>query len=472
MSRGNIITFYSYKGGVGRTFTLANIAALLSLWGYKTLCVDWDLEAPGLHLYFKPWLKQENSPGLVELIQAYTDGKEPNWRDFVTEVAIPGASQPLLMMQAGLLDSSYVQRMQALDWNSLYEHHLLGHFIEELREAWKETFDFILIDSRTGVTDTASICTVQLPDILMLILTANNQSLAGSVDTLERIQTRRASFPFDRSKLLVVPVISRFEGRVEHELADLWMEHFAQVLPAMYGDWVHKDIKGSDLLIPLRIPHVPIWNFGEEVPVLTKGTNDPEDIGYSLETLAALIAQNLSATDVLIQNRNQYVSTAKIMQQLTRAGRPKKKVKVYISYSHHDELYMLALKAHLASLERQGMIEVWDDRNIPTGAVVVEELNQRLGEADLILLLISSDYLASDYRFRNEMYAAIERQRTGQAIVIPIIVRATDWTNTPIAQLQVLPRSAVPISSRRNIDEAWLDVTKSIRQVIDKSGLT
>src|SRR5215470_3769625 len=101
MSKGTIITFYSYKGGSGRTFALANVAALLSLWGYRTLCVDWDLEAPGLHLYLKSWQKKESPLGLIELIQAYTEGKEPDWRDFLTEVAIPGASQPLLLMPAG-----------------------------------------------------------------------------------------------------------------------------------------------------------------------------------------------------------------------------------------------------------------------------------------------------------------------------------------------------------------------------------
>ena len=68
MSEGTIVTFYSYKGGVGRTFVLANIGALLSQWGYKILCVDWDLEAPGLHLFFKQGFNEENKPGLTEMI--------------------------------------------------------------------------------------------------------------------------------------------------------------------------------------------------------------------------------------------------------------------------------------------------------------------------------------------------------------------------------------------------------------------
>ncbi len=311
MSEGTIVTFYSYKGGVGRTFALANIAALLSLWGYKTLCIDWDLEAPGLHLFFKQWFKEENLPGLTEMIQVYAEGKEPRWQDFVTEVNFSGSPQPLLLMKAGLQDKSYVKRMQALDWDTLYSGHDLGNFLEELRENWKQFFDFVLVDSRTGITDIGGICTIQLPDILMLLLTANDQSLNGSMEVLERIQETRASFPFDRAKLLVVPVVSRFERRVEYDLADLWLAKFADVFPPLYNDWAHKETSAMDLLNHIRIPYISKWSFGEKVPVIEKGTSDPEDIGFPLETLAALVAQKLSSTDILIQNRDSFVAIAK-----------------------------------------------------------------------------------------------------------------------------------------------------------------
>src|SRR5215467_13083239 len=130
MSEGTIVTFYSYKGGVGRTFALANIGALLSLWGYKTLCVDWDLEAPGLHLYFKPWMKERNPTGLTELIQAHVEGMDPKWQNYITEVHFSSVKKPLLLMSAGLQDESYYQRMQALDWGELYESYNLGNFLE------------------------------------------------------------------------------------------------------------------------------------------------------------------------------------------------------------------------------------------------------------------------------------------------------------------------------------------------------
>ena len=183
MSTGTVITFYSYKGGVGRTLALANVAALLSQWGYKVLCVDWDLEAPGLHLYFREWTKwgdsaasiewteQNNKQGLIELIHAYVNDQKPRWQNYVSSIKLPRAKEPLNLMSAGTQDKFYVKRLQSLNWESLYETKKFGNFLEELRNEWKQEFDFVLLDSRTGITDIGGICTVQFPDLVCLLFT-------------------------------------------------------------------------------------------------------------------------------------------------------------------------------------------------------------------------------------------------------------------------------------------------------------
>src|SRR3989442_1649478 len=107
MSAGRIVTFYSYTAGIGRTFALANISALLASWGYKVLCVDWDLEAPGLDVYYNEWLSRHDKPGVVELIQTFAAGKEPDWKQHVRTVAFPNAKEPIHFIPAGLQDSSY-----------------------------------------------------------------------------------------------------------------------------------------------------------------------------------------------------------------------------------------------------------------------------------------------------------------------------------------------------------------------------
>lgn len=474
MSEGTIVTFYSYKGGVGRTFALANIAALLSMWGYKVLCIDWDLEAPGLHIYFKSALQQQNRQGLIEMVQAHADEKTPDWRDFVTRVNFSGAKEPLLFMKAGLQDKSYIQRMQALDWNELYNKHDLGNFLEDLRNDWKKNFDFVLIDSRTGVTDIGSICTIQLPDILLTLLTANDQSLEGSLNVLERIQATRVSFAFDRAKLLIVPIISRLAFREEYELANEWLAKFAKALAPIYEDWRHKDITVADLLNHLRLPNIPFWSFGEKLPVIEKGTNDREDIGFPLETLAALVAQQFSFSEILVRNRDSYVDAARkkpainstARQTSQQARQQKTPARLFLSYADPDEPYCRELEKHLAPLRRRNIIETWSAGQIPAGASRISEVDLRLQEANVILLLISSDYLASPYS-DPEMYQAIARHNAGEAITIPIILRPTDWMGSPIGQLQVLPRDGVPVTQWNSRDAAWADVVSGIRQVIE-----
>jgi cellulose biosynthesis protein BcsQ len=480
MTEGSIVTFYSYKGGVGRTLALANVGALLCHWGYKVLCVDWDLEAPGLHLYFERWAgstaapdKSSQKPGLTELIQAHVDGARPNWREFLTEVRFPETDHPLQLMTAGRQDSSYIPRMQALDWQRLYEEHKFGNFLETLREEWKQEFDFVLVDSRTGITDIGGICTVQLPDLLVLLFTANLQSLRGSLNVVQRAKQVRSGLPFTRAKLLVLPVATRFEVRVEYELAQNWLKTFATELGSLYTEWAHRDVTAEELLNHTRIPYIPYWSFGEKLPVIEKGTEDPEDIGFSFETLAALIGQRFSDSDVLVRNRDVFVSTVRKFARLnggtgSSGGQTGRGTKLFISYSHKDEKLLNELLTHLFVLQRQGIIESWTDRLIPAGGEWKEGISARLEEADLILLLVSSDYLASDYAVSVEMRRAIERQEKGEARVIPIILRDVDWTVAPFANLQVLPQDGKAVTNWPNRDSAWRNISEGIKRASEQ----
>lgn len=308
---GHVFTFYSYKGGVGRTMSLANMGALLASWGRKVLCIDWDLEAPGLAVYFQSWIDADDQqrPGLTEWIQAHADAQEPDWRDYLTPVRLPEGE--LSLMRAGRRDESYIRRMQALDWEELYDEHQLGLFLEEARQQWLQEFDFILVDSRTGITDTGGICTVQLPDTLVVLMTANEQSLQGCLDIVERAMKMRQGLPFEREQLQVLPVLSRFEMRSEYEQAQVWLSRFSKALEPWVKAWAPRGIKPRELLLHLRIPHVPYWNFGERLPVVEKGTQDPEDMGYALETLTALLSSRLEKAEVLLVDRGSLVEQQK-----------------------------------------------------------------------------------------------------------------------------------------------------------------
>lgn len=142
--------------------------------------------------------------------------------------------------------------------------------------------------------------------------------------------------------------------------------------------------------------------------------------------------------------------------------------RVFISYSHQDDSYRVSLEKHLSLLQRQGLIATWTDRRITPGEEWKQQIAQEMEKADILLLLISSDFLCSDYCFDIEMKRAMERHAEGSAKVIPIILRAADWQNAPFAKLQALPREGKPIAKWDDKDEAWLDVNSGLRAIVKK----
>jgi hypothetical protein len=146
----------------------------------------------------------------------------------------------------------------------------------------------------------------------------------------------------------------------------------------------------------------------------------------------------------------------------------KMEIKLFCSYSHRDEHLRDELAKHLKLLERQGLVESWHDRRIGAGDVWKEEIDRNLSEADIILLLISADFLASDYCFDIEMKTALERHSAAQALVIPIILRPVDWQATPFSGLQALPRNGKPVTTFDNLDVAFEQVATGIRAAIEK----
>jgi MinD-like ATPase involved in chromosome partitioning or flagellar assembly len=465
MSAGRVITFYSYKGGVGRTQALASIGTLLSRWGYKVLCVDWDLEAPGLDRYFQKWLGETRSAGVVELIHAHVDEKSPHWQDYVVPLQLGGAAQSLHLMPAGLQDDSYKRRIQSLDWGVLYEKHGLGAFLEQLRNEWKSTYDFVLIDSRTGITDIGGICTIQLPDQLVLLFTANHQSLEGIVDVWRSALAGRNDFPFDRGHLLALPVATRFELRVEYERAQDWLKTFAKLLEPIYMEWARESVSVQELLHFTRIPYVPYWSFGEDLPVLEEDGRDPEQISYAFETLAALIAKGLDESDLLVGNRDSYVSAAckvKPPAAITDVEPQRKPVRLFLSYSFKDHRLVSEFMAHLAVLERQGVITTWHERMVSPGEQWKRELDMHIEDADIILLFLSADFLGSEYIQGAELKRALQLQKEANARVVPILLRPVLWEQTLFAQMQVLPRNGLPVTRHDDTEEVWAECSREI----------
>lgn len=351
MTKGTITTFYSFKGGVGRTFILANIATLLAKWGYRVLCVDWDIEAPGLDFYFKPFLRTDPGKGLVHIFGSPSGPDTKNWRDYVTPISIAGATRKLNAIFSGRSQNDYVAMAQSLDWKTLYAKSGVGSLIDSMCSQWKDQYDIILVDSRTGITDVGGICTAQIPDILCIVVASNSQSIEGALDIARRAQAARSSLPQDRAGLPVVPIPSRFDVREEYETAKHWLGRIAQELSPQYTNWLDERASVDRLIELTRVPYVGYWSYGERLPAIEERASDPESISYKFSTIAALLAHNLSETDKLAVSPDAYIQDALKIKRAKTQRDPRYSFDVYLSYTRDNERLAHRLNHALTELE-------------------------------------------------------------------------------------------------------------------------
>ncbi len=145
-------------------------------------------------------------------------------------------------------------------------------------------------------------------------------------------------------------------------------------------------------------------------------------------------------------------------------------VNIFLCYAREDELLRQGLEKQLRILRRQSLIEIWHDREIGAGTDWEREITKHLNTADIILLLVSPDFMDSDYCYGIEMQRAMERHERGEALVIPVILRPVYWQSAPFGKLQALPTDAIPVSSSKwhNLDEAFFDIAEGIRKEISK----
>ncbi|GAB1513666.1 CATRA system-associated protein [Actinophytocola sp. KF-1] len=307
---GTVVTFYSFKGGVGRSFALSNIAILLARWGYRVLTIDWDLEAPGLPAYFRPLLAAPPTTGIIDLVDDFAASAQKPSSAYITELDLDEPGAVHLLAAGGQEDEEYARRVQSIDWAALYGQGF-ADALELCRAEWTEEYDFVLIDSRTGFADIASICTAHLPDHLVVLFTANDQSVHGAVDVVRRADRARDRMPYDRPQLTALPVLSRFDDRVEYERADSWYRKCTDLTTPLFQNWLVRNVRPSLMLRHLTLPYVSYWSFGEQLPVLAERVPSASQIAYALETIAAVVAHKLDRSDLLADNRDAFVAAAR-----------------------------------------------------------------------------------------------------------------------------------------------------------------
>lgn len=272
------VTFYSYKGGVGRTMALANTAYRLSAKGKRVFVLDFDLEAPGLDAFF---CDKDKHPGIVEYVSKYLDeGQVPALDEFVCEVAPNsdlGMRGSIHYMRAGRGDDTYQELLARLNWKDFYAQSQGFLFVENLRGAIEAKYspDYVLVDSRTGLTDVSGICTLQLPNLVVFLFALNRQNLEGVATIYKSVVHNKLSRSIET--LLVasmVPDIPAYVKQQEQRLVSA------------------KERLGRE--IHLMLPYAPFAAFEETVLPRNSATH----LGEAYNALSDKIL-SLNKSDVL-----------------------------------------------------------------------------------------------------------------------------------------------------------------------------
>ncbi|HUD35540.1 MAG TPA: FxSxx-COOH system tetratricopeptide repeat protein [Streptosporangiaceae bacterium] len=326
---GQVITFYSYKGGTGRTMALANVAWILAANGKRVLVADWDLESPGLHRFFHPFLPEEqvrDASGVIDLIRQYAAAagaaavgeaearaaadaeSEPEATAEVGEEADHGESERLIaemariqphalevswehfppggslqFLSAGRQNLNYAAALAALDWDNFYSTLRGGEFLDAVRADMKQNYDYVLIDSRTGLSDIAGICTIQLPDVLVDCFTLSIQGIEGAAEVAKQVEASRRN-------IRILPVPMRVD-QAEKEKVDAGHAEAVRLFAGMPAGM--SPAKRSEYWAAVEVPYRAFYAYEETLAVFGDPPGSLSSMLASFERLTAQITDGV-----------------------------------------------------------------------------------------------------------------------------------------------------------------------------------
>lgn len=319
-----IYTFYSYKGGVGRSMALVNVAELMYRAGLKVLMVDWDLEAPGLERFYPSKIKRVlDSPGIIDMLLDYKDKASRykpdsgislfpvhNVRDYLIDM-YPETydSGGLWLLPAGRRDENhffeYANRIKSFDWQDFYQHWEGEVYFEWLRKELDSIADAVLIDSRTGVTEMGGVCTYQLADVVVMLCAANDQNIDGTLQLVKSFSDPRLPQLRYGRELATLVVPARIERLAETKVLNKFRKRFAQC----FAQYVPGELRGDAAnFVQLEIPYVPLYAFEEIIAVnqsetLERAVEMEQAYTRLLQVLSRLAADRLASEPVSLRRR-------------------------------------------------------------------------------------------------------------------------------------------------------------------------
>jgi hypothetical protein len=343
MTEGKIVTFYSYKGGTGRTMALANTAWILASNGKKVLVVDWDLDSPGLNKFYHPFLDPamiSGAPGVIDLINdfawtATNPGDRPaDWHvphSRITRLAVPvswshfpGGGR-LDFVSAGRQNRDYATTLTETDWDNFYERLGGGQFFDAMRDDMKANYDYTLIDSRTGLSDIAAICTGHFPDILVDCFTLSDQSIEGAASVAHDIADRSRS-----RNIRILPVPMRIDDG-EKEKLDAGRAR-ARFLFDRFPRGLSED-EANRYWTSVEIPYQTFYAFEEILAIFGDAAGSPTSMLAAYERLTSAITEGqLTSMPPLDED-------LRLSYKAAFSRRPVPAADLYLSYVPEDRMW-------------------------------------------------------------------------------------------------------------------------------------
>lgn len=468
----SIITFYSYKGGVGRSMALANIALLLARQGHRVLAVDWDLEAPGLDQYFSHSAIEMQGRGLLPMLIDSSRGMEVDYRSYTWRVP-SGTGLPISLLASGRdQNADYSSNLEQFDWKLFFLNDNGGSIIEKLRARWREDFDFVLIDSRTGLSDAGGVCTIQLPDIVVAMFTANHQSLYGVRDIMRLAQHARQALAHDRMSLTVLPLPSRFGTNTEYREGQEWLDRFEEALHEFFDDWLPSDIRARHVLEQIKIPQVDYFGFGEKLAVIEGGASDPAGMAYAYQKVAGLIASNFADIDSIVgpvekaqaeslESRVEWNTVSRL------SATDDYQFDLFVSYPHRPEVFewlrefVKIVSFYYEQASGVSLKVFLDLQQVSVRGGLSGQPEKILAHSKLLLEVVSPIYV-SDAGIVERQTFELRQQLTGKTLIVSIVLRVGE-ADDRLNQIQALDLQAFPIemldfrSSRRSVQYLQLE---------------
>jgi tetratricopeptide (TPR) repeat protein len=399
VGRGRIVTFYSYKGGTGRTMALANIAWILASNGLRVLAVDWDLESPGLHKFFHPFLDPLTlgaTPGVIEMITDYAwaavrpEERAGDWHLEYAQVKQHAVSLDwdhfpkggtLDFLSAGRQNRDYSSTVSSFEWDNFYDRLGGGKFFDAMREDMKANYDYTLIDSRTGLCDIADICTVQFPNTLVDCFTFSDQSMEGGAVVAAHISDR-----YQARKIRILPVPMHIDDGEKEKL-----DAGRSLARARFGGFPREmtSEEAARYWTSVEIPYKAFYAFEETLATFGDEPGSPTSLLAAFERLTAVLT-NGQVTEMPALDREIRLHW---LDAFTRR-RPVLLKKIVLMYAPQDRMWADWVEAMLVRCDFNVFRRSIFERTESNGTLD-DELDTEEAEDYRIVAILSNYFLNS-----------------------------------------------------------------------------